>query len=668
MHIALVNSFPNQVHTAEVEYIARFKRASERIGHSASEVVTSDQVYACDPDFVIATHFFTPKLTPHLTLGALWNPPQFFDFNQDFLHSILSYDGYLIGSEAIRAFASRLDADHGVTHPMSDFDFLPVSPSRALPSLRPPPTGLVYVGVQWDGPRHEGLFRRLDESLLLNVYGPKEGWTHCPHSYRGQVPFDGESLFDTLSWHGIALCFHKEQHRHADTPSARMFEAAAAGCLLITDTIPFAERLLGDTVFRVDLSQSAEKCAAEIIDRVAWARAHPKEASAMADASHAILASQYGLEQAIARCCEFVGSIRNEAAAARRSTGLVSGPDKRSPHVDILLPLRGRPLDAATAVLRSIAAQDHGVYRVLLVGSEGAGSVEGRHGEATATMTIEGFPAADLSAEDALKAGLAQVAAPFFTILDLADRIAPDHFGSLLELASRRPETDLFEASVVAIEEAGSSKPRPNFEGPLGLFIQERRVLRVAGAAQDKDNARSPACAWIARRHLRHAIANCKLPVSDLYRRLSDQTAKALTYRPTLHRAAIGSDETMERYATGRGAVDGEAEILALKRILFDVKRRAASAEHEAATLQLAAGRARDALEMMHQQLDVVESDLTSLGRSRVLRAIRWVSPKPLEAVRRLAVGFANIRGPLLSVFRPGELAPSDQANRVDKP
>src|SRR6478736_96850 len=101
MHIAVINSFPSVIFTAEMEYIHRFMQAAKRTGHVAYEVVTSDDVYDCQPDFVIATHEFSPKLTEYFTLGTMWGPYSYILNDARKLKSVLSYDAYLVGSSRV---------------------------------------------------------------------------------------------------------------------------------------------------------------------------------------------------------------------------------------------------------------------------------------------------------------------------------------------------------------------------------------------------------------------------------------------------------------------------------------------------------------------------------------------------------------------------------------
>ncbi len=50
---------PNLEENAEKEFIARFIKACDNINVKGFRVVTSDDIYKCEPDFVLVTHEFS---------------------------------------------------------------------------------------------------------------------------------------------------------------------------------------------------------------------------------------------------------------------------------------------------------------------------------------------------------------------------------------------------------------------------------------------------------------------------------------------------------------------------------------------------------------------------------------------------------------------------------
>ena len=486
MHIALINAFPNLPSTAEVEFIRRFSIAAERLGHRAYEVVTSDDIHDCAPDFVIATHEFSPKLTPFLTFGAMWSPPAFYAPDPQRRRSILSYDGYLVGSPKVAQFLDDLEFSTGIAKPRTEFRFLPTAPAAPFePRSASDPYELVYVGVHWDGGRHGNLFELLSRQSRIAFYGPPANWQAYPDSYRGEVPYDGTSMHRTLARHGIALCLHKTEHRAADTPSMRLFEAAAAGCLIITDGIPFARETLGDSAFHLDLVKTpSERLAAEIGAIVEWANRNPELAADMARRSHAILNGTYSLDRTVEQTCAFAQTA--SAALTRRSVAGVrfaeaTAGESGRPMVDVVIRTGGRQIDLLRRAIRSVSGQRFGTYRIILADYKGRADVADlARSEATASTAIHYLRCENNGLRSStLWAGLRSVTAPYFAMLDDDDELMPDHFGHLLATAEARPGHPLYYSGVVRVEEERIEfMVQGNFSGPLDLTIPERRELK----------------------------------------------------------------------------------------------------------------------------------------------------------------------------------------------
>lgn len=486
MHIALLNGYPRLVATAEVEFIKRFIIAAQRQGHRAFEVVTSDDIEDCQPDFVLATSEFSPKLTSYLTLGALWSPPVFYK-ERVRVRAILSYDAYLLGSEDVHRFLDDLEFSTGVRKPRADFTFLPGALATPFePSHRAVLSSLCYIGVHWDGARHAPLLRLLGKAGLLNVYGPPAAWSDYARQYRGPLPFDGQAVQTTLRRHGIALCLHREEHRQANTPSMRLFEAAAAGCLLIVDEIPFARQFLGNSAFHIDLRREPEANAQKIGQIVRWANAHPQAANAMRRESHRLLSQQFALDALVNKCCAFVGRVKANIAAEQRHALRAHAATFRAPDdapirpiVDVIVRAGGRSTALLKRAVASVEGQTEGQYRILLVDYKNRADIRAFAKEFRSNrIRVEYFSCLDTGARStALWTGLRNVTAPFFANLDDDDTLSPHHFASLLKVALEHPEHDLYYSGAVRVEEAGHYVNAPNFGGPLEIEVAERREL-----------------------------------------------------------------------------------------------------------------------------------------------------------------------------------------------
>lgn len=491
MHIAIINSFPAAPYTAETEYIRRFVEAARRTGNTAYEVVTSDDILDCRPDFVLANHEFSPKLTPYFTIGTMWGPYSYIMKDARKLRAVLSYDAYLIGSTKVATYLDALEASTGVRKPRSDFTFLPTALASQFED-RPGSNvrTLAYIGVHWDGQRHNKLLKKLSDNHLINIYGPPRSWKDYPASYRGTVPFDGGAVTTTLRKHGIALCIHKDEHRIADTPSMRMFEAASAGCLIIVDEIPFARRVLGDTVFHIDLKESAEKNLKKISEIINWVEQNPGLANEMARRSHGILNQEYSIENLIEKTCGFYKDcLQNlqsrDGDTTRYYASRTPAPVNDEPLIDVIVRAGSRDVSKLRRALRSIASQTVGTYRVLLIDYKGREDIaECAASETTQRMRIDYIRVEDTGLRStSLWKGLNSVKAKFFSMLDDDDTILPSHFANLLSLAKEDPEHVLYySGSILFEEEPGHYMSPVNFSGPLGAELNERRELKFLDA------------------------------------------------------------------------------------------------------------------------------------------------------------------------------------------
>lgn len=524
MRIAVTDSWPNLIHCAEREFLRRFAASASRVGHEAIEVITTDDINACNPDFVLCTHEFTPKLTSYPTFGVMWSPPEFYRHDAFRIRSIRSYDAYLVGSDCVRDYLDDLDFKSNIPKLKSDFRFLPVAPERNFQQRDSrKPRSLAYIGVHWEGARHDTVISTLAHTGKITAYGPQSSWSQLRSGYGGPIDFDGERLFDVLSSHGIALCIHKDEHRAADTPSMRLFEAAAAGCVIIADEIPYAKNLLGESALYIDLRAPANDVIETIQNHVAWVQANPEKATELAREAHQILNRQNSLENLISKTCAFAQNVADHKMSQAESVtryftpqGLPQStpPAERAPAVlpssivDIVVRCGDRDIKYLKRVVRSVESQTTGCFRILLVDYKDRADIQDfARSQSTIKTQLKYLTSIDNGLRStALWQGLSEVTAPFFAVMDDDDGLMPDHFCNLLFSAIQSPEASFFYCGVVRIEEDGEILHAPNFNGPGGKEIRECRELKFL----DEFNLRRlimtdnyiQSNAWIARKEL----------------------------------------------------------------------------------------------------------------------------------------------------------------------
>lgn len=358
--LALFNPIDPALPMAERELALRLAQAIERMGWKAAISHRAAEIEVLNPDAVLCLHpQATPKLTFHPWLACYWNPPALRDGDGSAgrLHGQafeLTHDAYLVSGPTLAAHLAGLMAGVGRDPPTLPFHVS--SPRSTLVPNLGPRSRLFYVGSNWDGRRYPSLLRRLAEGGALALYGTAERWSHLPEAYQGPLPFDGRSVIEAAHHQGMGLCLHLPQHRGDGVPNMRVFELAAAGAVIIADRHPFIREWFGDTVLYVDLDGGEAAGAAQILERVAWVRAHPAQARAMATAAQEIFNRHLCLEALLAPLPDLLAEL------ARRR------PRPGSASVAVLLP-GGEDLDGRLAQLRRQAGDGLSVTALVPAGA-----------------------------------------------------------------------------------------------------------------------------------------------------------------------------------------------------------------------------------------------------------------------------------------------------------
>jgi hypothetical protein len=475
--IAVINPFPNVPQTAEAEWIRRFYTACDRLGFEPIEVITSDDVIHCNPDCVLATHEVSPKLTEFPTLGLHWNPPDFFAQDPLRCKAVLSLDGHLCGSRQIADWIDDFSTSHGKRAVIHDSLMLPSTPDAGAVSSLPSDPAIFYAGVHWEGSRHDEIFRALDRSVPLRLYGPPNAWAGY-HAYRGLLPFDGVSIIGAIRDAGIALCLHRRPHRQANCPSMRLFEAAAAGALIITDDFEFPRYWFRNSVLYVNADVSPDMVTRQIVSHVKWARQNSEHANRLAARSNELFRHHLNLERMLISLPEFVDQVRT-----RRS--MVVGKGRKGeprPVVEYIIRIGLRPAETIARALASLAAQTYQEIAIVLVQF---------HSVLALDAVIDTFRSRfrwirhivvsnNGTRSTSWWAGLNALSAPFFGMLDDDDTLFPNHVASLMDRFKRSSECGFVYSGLIKYEEEpGHYVNAPQFNGPSEKVIEERREIFV---------------------------------------------------------------------------------------------------------------------------------------------------------------------------------------------
>jgi phosphoglycerol transferase len=425
---------------------------------------------------VLVTHEVSPKLTEFPTIGLHWNPPDYFDQDPSRCRAVLSLDGHICGSKQIADWLDDFSTGHGKRAIIHDGVMLPSTPDAGPGGSLPLEPAIMYAGVHWDGSRHGEVFRGLDGRVPLRLYGPPEVWGHHDEAYRGTLPFDGVSIISAIKDAGIALCLHKHAHRKANCPTMRLFEAAAAGALIITDDFEFPRYWFRNSVLYVNAELPAAMIVRQIIAHVEWARRNREAANRLAARSNELFRRRLKLENMLQSLPEFVDKVRR-----RRSMVLMEGPKEEPPPVvEYIVRVGTRPAAILARALASLAAQTYQEIALVVVQFHPVPGLDAVLDQYRSRFRWIRHVVVSNNGTRSTSwwAGLNALSAGFFGRLDDDDTLFSNHVASLMDYFKRSEDYGFVYSGLLKQEdEPGHFVDAPQFHGPGGKVIEERRGI-----------------------------------------------------------------------------------------------------------------------------------------------------------------------------------------------
>ena len=323
--IALINPWPS-VQCAESEALIRIQDCGRAMGFDV--VITDYQGFRLDEnqvptgvkyegsalDFAISFNHETPKLLDCFYYHTLWSPPEISlrleYYTERLSKNLIMNDDYLSywnGPMKSHIQSICMNKPRDLSHASS----LTASfPKRVIlkPDLSNPK--IFYCGMNWElvdgnSVRHGNLFQRLDRTGVAEFYGPEsvsawggirpwEGY-RC---YKGSIPFDGFSILKKINQCGICLALSSDVHRRSAAATNRVYEACAAGAIMISDNNEFVKHHFRDTVLYIDYNvNDPQDTYVQIMERYEWIVQHPKEAIAMAERAQQIFLEKFALDR-----------------------------------------------------------------------------------------------------------------------------------------------------------------------------------------------------------------------------------------------------------------------------------------------------------------------------------------------------------------------------------
>lgn len=322
--IGIANPWPQDV-SAEAEVITRLKRTAEEnhvgcvlvdnFGHILNDKQEATKRFVREEDisFIITTHYECAKVLNTFYYNPLWNPPEIplnlDDYATRVTNQFIMNDDFLIyddGGMSNHLRAVLMNCPRTLEGASALTASFPVS--AGMPPQKNKPI-MFYCGMNWEimfaGPgRHEGLFKLLDDTGKVKFYGPErvEAWGGLKpwegyRCYQGMIPFDGFSIVEKINECGVCLVLSSDTHRRAGAATNRLYEACAAGAVIISDDNEFVLKHFGDAALFIRYNKNDPiDTFHQIMEKYDWIVKHPDEALQLARRAQEIYLKQYSLD------------------------------------------------------------------------------------------------------------------------------------------------------------------------------------------------------------------------------------------------------------------------------------------------------------------------------------------------------------------------------------
>lgn len=177
---------------------------------------------------------------------------------------------------------------------------------------------LFYVGMDVGKTRYLELIKYLNSKNLIDIYGPESAFGKVNSykkldSYKGSIPFDGKSILSKINEAGICLALNSKVHNSVDYVSNRIFEAAAAGAVIICDDNKFNRKYFKDNVFYVDIRQSEDTVISQIKEILAFIEKNPDIAYEMAVKAQKSFKENLALDNYVLKLVDFINEEKEKS-------------------------------------------------------------------------------------------------------------------------------------------------------------------------------------------------------------------------------------------------------------------------------------------------------------------------------------------------------------------
>lgn len=332
MKIAYMCPF-NGVQCGESEARTRIKYCLEELGHELIEIDKKNKLFNNDEihiDAIGADFVFSHGVTEqvHIVYPDIfstffyWCPASFLSAQQG-----INYISYLNKHDSIvGGYESEKTIEDLKNNGLFDYDSLlkfgaSVPKDWAILPKNNKDKRVFYVGMnvesKFKNMRYADLIQYLCKNDLIDIYGQdialglKKLWSGFK-GHKGSIPFDGKTILSKINEAGICLALNSDVHNNVDYVSNRIYEAAAAGSVIISDDNKYVRRYFKDSVYYVDVQQPEEKIIEDIIKIIEDINLNPQKAYEMACEAQRIFVEELSLEKQVENLINYLIAEKNK--------------------------------------------------------------------------------------------------------------------------------------------------------------------------------------------------------------------------------------------------------------------------------------------------------------------------------------------------------------------
>jgi glycosyltransferase involved in cell wall biosynthesis len=263
------------------------------------------------PTYLALTQNMSATLANISASLELNNEPQVIDEEVDnrenykyyFWKNIGDYDGYIDAGYRY-GWLTKFDLSQYTSQPLAETVLKPIMegyPSVYATNFIPLEyKKLFYCGDNSDNlrnsPKYKVIMSELEKKGYFQVFGPPDRWQYLTNAYKGFVASDGVALLKKMQDNGISLILHSKENLRDSIPTGRIFEAAAASTVIISDANKFIKDEFGNCVLYIDVKKPAYDIVAQIDTHMSWIKSHPEQARAKAKCAHEKFRQKFLLE------------------------------------------------------------------------------------------------------------------------------------------------------------------------------------------------------------------------------------------------------------------------------------------------------------------------------------------------------------------------------------